>query len=134
YAIGSPGMIAAGESILGVAYHFIGEQIDARRQLERGLMTAVLAGTSPIAFFGYDHDLRARIALARCYWLIGFPARAARTARSAIDVASRRDHPVNLCMTLIFATTVFLWRGEVDDAEELVCRLIAHAARHSLGP
>jgi len=49
-------------------------------------------------------------------------------------LATRRDHPVNLCMTLIYTATVFLWRGDLDEAEQLVRRLIAHAARHSLGP
>jgi predicted ATPase len=49
-------------------------------------------------------------------------------------VASKRDHPVNLCMALIFTATVFLWRGDLDEAEQLIRRLIAHAARHSLGP
>lgn len=131
---GSPGVIAAGESMLGVAYHFIGDLIGARRHCERGLMKAESAGGARVAFFGYDHEIRALVALARCYWLIGFPDRAAKTARWAIDVATKRDHPVNLCMTLIFAATVFLWRGDLDEAEQLIRRLIAHAARHSLGP
>jgi predicted ATPase len=37
-------------------------------------------------------------------------------------------------MTLIFTATVFLWRGDLDEAEQLIRRLIVHAARHSLGP
>jgi predicted ATPase len=131
-AIGSPGVVAAGESVLGVAYHFIGDQMAARRHCERGLMKAEAAGM--VAFFGYDHEIRALMALARCYWLIGFPDRAARTARRAIDLATKRDHPFNLCMTLIFTATVFLWRGDLDEAEQLIRRLVAHAARHSLGP
>jgi predicted ATPase len=133
-AIGSPGVMAAGESVLGAAHHFIGDQIGARRHCERGLMKAEAAGTARIAFFGYDHEIRALIALARCYWLIGFPDRAAKTARRVIGVATERDHPVDLCMALIFSATVFLWRGDLDEAEQLIRRLIAHAARHSLGP
>ena len=133
-AIGSPGVIAAGESVLGVAYHFIGDQIRARGHCERGLMRADTVGTAMVAYFGYDHEIRALIMLARCYWLIGFPDRAAKTARRAIDMATKRDHPVNLCLTLIFTTTVFLWRGDLDEAEQLIRRLIANAARHSLDP
>jgi len=34
-------------------------------------MKADAAGTARVAFFGYDHEIRALIALARCYWLIG---------------------------------------------------------------
>jgi predicted ATPase len=132
--IGSPGAIAAGESALGVAYHLIGDQIAARRHCERGLAEAVTAGAAQVSFFGYDHEIRALIALARCYWLIGLPDRSAETARRAIDVATRRDHPVNLCMSLIYTATVFLWRGDLDEAEQLIQRLVAHAARHSLSP
>jgi predicted ATPase/DNA-binding winged helix-turn-helix (wHTH) protein len=133
-AIGSPGALAEGESALGVAYHFIGDQVAARRHCERGLMEAQAAGTNRLAYFGFDQEIRALSQLARCHWLMGFPDRAAETARLAIDVAAARDHPVNLCMALIFTATVFLWRGDLAEAERLIRRLIAHAARHSLGP
>jgi predicted ATPase len=133
-SIDAPGVIAAGESALGVAYHAIGDQIAARRHCERGLRKAEAAGPAQVAFFGFDHEIRALITLARCYWLIGQPDRAAETARRAIDLAATRDHPVNLCMTFICTATVFLWRGDLDEAGSLVERLIVHAARHSLGP
>jgi predicted ATPase/DNA-binding winged helix-turn-helix (wHTH) protein len=133
-AIGSPGAIGEGESALGVACHLVGDQIGARRHCEHGLMKAEAAGIARVAYFGFDQEIRALIALARCYWLIGFPDRAAETARRAIAVATKRDHPVNLCMALIFTATVFLWRGDLDEAEQIIRRLIAHAARHSLDP
>ncbi|MDB5397410.1 MAG: transcriptional regulator, partial [Rhodospirillales bacterium] len=133
-AIGSPGVIATSESVLGVTYHLMGDQMAARRHCERGLTNAEAAGAERVAFFGYDHEIRALIALARCYWLIGFPDRAAETARWAIDVATKRDDPVNLCMTLIYTATVFLWRGGLDEAEQLIRRLMTQAARHSLDP
>ena len=132
--IGSPGVIAAGESVLGLAYHFIGDQKGARHHCERGLKRVEAAGTEMTAFFGFDHEIRALMVLARIYWLIGFPDRAAKTARQAIAVATQRDHPFNLSMTLVFTATVFIRRGDLDEAEELIRRLIAHAARHSLGP
>jgi predicted ATPase len=130
----SPGVIAAGESVLGVACHLAGDQVGARRHCERGVAKAEAAGAAQVAFFGFDHEIRALIVLARCYWLLGFPDRAAKTARRAIDVATARDHPANLCMALIFTATVFLWRGDLDDAERLIRRLVAHATRHSLSP
>lgn len=133
-AIGSPGAIAAGESVLGVAYHLVGDQVSARYHCERGLRKAEAAGAAQVSFFGYDHEIRALIALARCYWLIGLPDRAAKTAHWVIEIATKRDHPVNLCMTLIYTATAFLWRGDLAEAEQLIQRLIAHSARHSLGP
>jgi predicted ATPase/DNA-binding winged helix-turn-helix (wHTH) protein len=133
-AIGSPGVIATGESVLGVACHLVGDQVGTQRHCELALTKAEAADAAQVAFFGYDHEIRALIALARCYWLIGFPDRAAKTARWVIEVAAKRDHPVNLCMALIYTATVFLWRGDLDEAEQFIRRLIAHAARHSLGP
>ena len=133
-AVGLPGVIATGESALGVACHLAGDQVGARRHCERAVAKAEVAGAARVFFFGYDHEIRALIALARCYWLIGLADRAAETARRAIDVATARNRPVNLCMTLIFTATVFLWRGDLDEAERLIRRVIAHAARHSLGP
>jgi len=130
----SPGVIATGESVLGVACHLAGDQVGARRHCERAAAKAEAASAAQVSFFGYDHEIRALIALARCYWLIGFPDRAATTARRVIDMATARNHPVNLCMTLIFTATVFLWRGDLDEAERLIRRLIAHAAQNSLRP
>ena len=133
-ALGSPGAIAAAESVLGVAYHLVGDQMATRRHCERSLEIAEAASAAEVAFFGYDHEARALIALARCYWLIGLPDRSAKTARQVIDLATKRDDPVSLCMTLIFATTVFLWRGDLDEGEQLLGRLLTHSKRHSLGP
>ncbi|OZA81584.1 MAG: hypothetical protein B7X76_08150 [Azorhizobium sp. 39-67-5] len=133
-ASGTPGVIATAESVVGVAYHLAGDQIGALRHCERGLAIAEAAGAAHVGFFGYDHEVRALIALARCYWLTGFPDRAADFAKRVINLATERDHPVNLCMTLIFAATVFIWRGDFEEADQHVRRLLAHAARHSLGP
>jgi predicted ATPase/DNA-binding winged helix-turn-helix (wHTH) protein len=133
-AIGSPDVIVAQESMLGVAYHLVGDQVGARRHCELALAKTDAANAAQVTLFGYDQKIRALIALARCYWLIGFPDRAAKTARSVIDLAAKRDHPINLCMTLIYTATVFLWRGDLDEAEQLIRRLTAHAMRHSLGP
>jgi predicted ATPase/DNA-binding winged helix-turn-helix (wHTH) protein len=133
-ALGSPAAKATGESLLGVAYHLVGDQRRALHHCERSLVQIESAPGEQVLFFGYDHEIRTLIALARCYWLIGFPDRAAKTAQRVIDVAAERDHPLSSCMTLIFTATVYLWRGDFDEAEQLLKRLIAHAAQHSIGP
>jgi predicted ATPase/DNA-binding winged helix-turn-helix (wHTH) protein len=127
--IGDARVIAAGESILGVAYHLIGDQVATQRHCERALADAAAA-----LYFGYDHEIRALIALARCYWLRGYSDRAATTAKRVVLLAVKRDQPVNICMTLIYSATVFLWRGDLDEAELLIQRLLTQSARHSLGP
>jgi ATP/maltotriose-dependent transcriptional regulator MalT len=132
--IGSPGAIATAEWMLGVAHHLRGDQAAGRRHCENGLLLAGAADGAEVHFFGYDHRIRALTALARALWLSGFPDRAAKIARQAIDEAVKRDHPVNLCIAMIYTSTVLLWRGDLDEAERRIQRLVAHAARHSLGP
>ena len=132
--IGSPGAIATAEWMLGVAYHLRGNQALGRRHCENGLSLAGAADGAEVHFFGYDHRIRALIALARALWLTGFPDRAAKIGRQAMDEALKRDHPVNLCMAMIYTSTVLLWRGDLDEAAQRIQRLVAHAARHSLGP
>jgi predicted ATPase/DNA-binding winged helix-turn-helix (wHTH) protein len=132
--IGTPGAIATVEWMLGVAHHLRGDQALGRRHCESGLALAGVADSAEVNFFGYDHRIRALIALSRALWLSGFPDRAAKIARQAIDEAVKSDHPVNLCIALIYTSTVSLWRGDLDEAERRIQRLVAHAARHSFDP
>ena len=43
------------------------------------------------------------------------------------------DHPVTLCIALIWAVSVFLWSGDLETAEEHIDRFIAHAQSRSMG-
>jgi predicted ATPase/DNA-binding winged helix-turn-helix (wHTH) protein len=117
--------------MLGVSHHLVGNQAAAQRHCEGGMANAVELGQN---FFGYDHHVRALVALARALWLRGFSERALRTAQQAIDEAERRDHPVSVCISLIYAAPVFLWRGDLGRAADSIERLIAYAGRYSLAP
>jgi predicted ATPase len=85
-------------------------------------------------FFGYDHRIRALVALARTLWLRGFADRAASVAWQTIDESAPLDQPVSVCISRIYTTTVFLWRSDWQAAEEGITKLIAEAKKHSLGP
>lgn len=132
--VGTPSAIAISDWMLGVAYHLAGDQAAGRLHLERGLAEARDVDAPQVIYFGYDPRVRALIALARCLWVSGFSDRAVKTARLAIDEAIDRNHPVDLCISMIYATTVFLWRSDLDEAEQLIERIIGHAARHALIP
>jgi predicted ATPase/DNA-binding winged helix-turn-helix (wHTH) protein len=120
--------------MLGVSHHLVGNQAAAQRHCEGGMTKAVELGQLNANFFGYDHRIRALVALARALWLRGFSEQALRTAQQAIDEAERRDHPVSVCISLIYAVPVFLWRGDLGQAAEFIERLIAYAGRYSLAP
>ena len=44
------------------------------------------------------------------------------------------DHPITLCIALIWAVSIDLWSGDLDGAEENIDRFIAHAESRSMGP
>jgi predicted ATPase len=98
------------------------------------MANAVELGQLNTNCFGYDQRIRALVALARALWLRGFSEQALRTAQQAIDEAERRDHPVSVCISLIYAAPVFLWRGDLERAADFIERLIAYAGRYSLAP
>lgn len=132
--VGAPPGIVMAECMLGVSYHLVGDQAAAQRHCERGLELAAAWDLVDVEFFGYDHRVRALIALARTLWLCGLPERALRRAHQAIDEAASRDHPVTICISFVYTIHVFLWTGDLEGAYERVDRLIAHAAKYSLGP
>ena len=120
--------------MLGCSHHLVGNQEAAQRYCDSGFARAAESGLGKIEFFGFDHRVRALVVLARVFWLRGYPDRAARTSRQAISEAERSDRPVNLCIALIYAATVYLWSGDFENAEYCIERLVAHASKFSLGP
>lgn len=120
--------------MLGVSHHLVGNQAEAQHHCEAGMAKAVELGQLNANFFGYDHRIRALVALARALWLRGFSEQALRMAQQAIDEAERRGHPVSVCISLIYAAPVFLWSGDLERAADLIERLSAYAGRYSLAP
>jgi ATP/maltotriose-dependent transcriptional regulator MalT len=133
-AVKNPAGLVMTDWMLGVSHHLVGDQAAAQRHCERGMAKAVELGQFNVNCFGYDHRIRALVTLARALWLRGFSEQALGMAQQAIDEAERRNHPVSVCISLIYAGTVFLWRGDLGRAAESIDRLIAYAGRYSLAP
>jgi len=125
---------AVAEWMLGGSHHLIGNQAEAQRRYESGFEHAASAGAGRSHMFGFDHELWARIGLAKTLWLRGFPDRAAHFARRGIEFARGGGHPVSLCICLIYGVQVFLWRGDEDIAAELIDGLLTVAEKSSLAP
>ena len=126
--------LAMADWMLGFSYHLVGNQDAAQRHCDLGFARAAASGLVQIEFFGFDHRIRALIVFARVAWLRGYPDRAARMSRQAISEAERGDRPVNLCIALMYAATVYLWNGDFENAEYCIERLIAHVSKFSLSP
>jgi predicted ATPase/DNA-binding winged helix-turn-helix (wHTH) protein len=130
--IGDPGADALARSLLGVSLHLAGDHREAKKMLELAREGPDTERISTV--HGFDHRNRAGIALARELWLQGQPANALQLARHTVAEAARMDHPITLCIALIWAVSIFLWNGDLDAADEHIERFIALAQSRSLRP
>jgi predicted ATPase/DNA-binding winged helix-turn-helix (wHTH) protein len=120
--------------MLGMAHHLLGDQAAAQLHCERGMAREVELGTASINFLGYGQRVGTHVGFARALWLRGFSDRACRMVRTALDEAASQAHPVSICISLLYASTVFLWTGDLPKASTLIEQLIAYAGRYSLIP
>lgn len=132
--IGTAGAMATGEWMLGCSYHLVGDQARAQLHCQLGFEAAAVEEAGDADLFGYDHRIRSLIVLARALWLRGYHDQAVRVARQAIEEADALGQPINICIALIYASTVLLWAGELDAAQVQIERLVGHAKRFSLAP
>jgi predicted ATPase/DNA-binding winged helix-turn-helix (wHTH) protein len=132
--LGDQESIVAAHSLLGISFHLLGEHEKARTHIYKVLSYPRGPKTFNSTRFGFDQFIRARIALARTLWILGFPEQAVSEARSAIDEAESLDHPVTLCMALIWAISVFLWVGDLAAVANCLDRFADKAETHSLAP
>jgi predicted ATPase/DNA-binding winged helix-turn-helix (wHTH) protein len=129
-----PADLLIGARLVGVSLHYLGDQTDARRYLERMLSHYVAPVYRPHAIrFQYDQRVMARATLAWILWLQGFPDQAMRTVKSNVEEARASDHALSLCYALAEAVCpVALLVGDLAVAECFVAMLLDHSARHGL--
>jgi len=132
--LGEPAAIAIAEWMHGVACHLTGDLVGAELSCEAGLISIAKAQISDTILFGYDHQTRALFILARTHWLLGRADTAVQVAWQGIDGAERLQHPTSICISLIYISAVFTWRGDWATSERLIEKLIAHAQKYRLGP
>ena len=130
--LGDAASLGLAHSLLGVSLHLAGEHRDALNMLEAAWQGPGTERTSTV--HGFDHRNRAGISLARELWLQGRPGDARQLARQTVTEAAQMDHPITLCIALIWLVSIELWSGELDDAEESIDHFIAHATSRSMGP
>jgi predicted ATPase/DNA-binding winged helix-turn-helix (wHTH) protein len=122
------------DSMLGVALDLTGEIAEAEKHWEAALKGAAEAHRTRTMRLGFNHRIHALCGQARCHWLRGGCDHAAAVAQYVIEQAEMLNHPVTLSIALIWAGSVFLWRGDWSREEEIVDRLLALATKHSMSP
>ena len=133
-ALSDPAGSIWAEWMLGISHSFEGSQTEAQFHCERGFSLAADHIEAKPNYFGFDHRIRALLALARTLWLRGFSDQAVGTAQKAVDEAASRENPVSICVSLIYTSLLFLWTGDLPRARSLIEQLIAYAGRYSLEP
>jgi predicted ATPase len=123
-----------GERMMGLAKHFLGDQVSARRHLEQVLShCATTDHGQDVIRFQIDSRLSARVFLARVLWLQGFSDQAVRTAAISIREAQATGHAMSLCYSLAFAACLIaLWVGNLGAAAHYTRMLLDRSRAHSL--
>ena len=129
-----PAGIVWAEWMMGMAHHLLGDQAAAQRHCDRGMGLEVELGTVGVNFFGFGQRVGILVGFARVLWLRGLSDQALRITQLAIDEAVKQDHPVSTTISLVYASTIFLWTGDLPRAGDFIERVIRHASEHSLGP
>jgi len=129
-----PSALPIGDRTMGFSTHFLGDQINAYRHLERMLSGYVPAvHERPIIRFQFDPWLTAQMRFAVILWLHGFPDRAVRTVESGINDALSINHAVTLCNAFAQgACPIALLTGDLAAAERDVTILFEHSERFGL--
>ncbi len=133
-ATGEPSAISLGHFFLGNSLHFSGELSRARVELEAALASDPLPSRAPGSYVGFQGRGLAGGILARNLWLQGLPDQAEFRARQTIKEAAEADHSLTLCIALLGGIAVFLWRGDLESAQEHIDWLVSRAGLHSLSP
>jgi tetratricopeptide (TPR) repeat protein len=124
------GDAAAIAFLLGNSLHIVGDLGGASVELEAALQYWPHPQRTGIVHLGFDHDILARINLAKTLCLQGYLSQAAERAREAVREAQDIDHPIALSIVLRQAVLLFLWIGDLPSAEQLIDCYAANAQSH----
>jgi predicted ATPase len=123
--------LLVGERMTGTALHYLGNQTDARRHIERTL-GGYPARRQPNRY-QFDQRVTAGATLARILWLQGFPDQAMRSAQESVEAAQASEDVLSLCNALVQAACpVALFVGDVASAARYTAMLLDHSAKHGL--
>ena len=123
-----------GDLMIGMAQHYLGDQTNARRHIERMLEGYPDPGpASHTIRFHYEQLSLARALLARVLWIQGFPDQAMHIARSIAESAQSQNHALTACRILAMgAFPIALRVGDLAAAEHFLAILFDRSARHAL--
>jgi predicted ATPase/DNA-binding winged helix-turn-helix (wHTH) protein len=123
-----------GDLMIGMSRHYLGDQTNARRHIERMLVGYPdPAPASHMIRFYYEQRSLARAVLARVLWLQGLPDQAMHVAWSIAESAQSQNHVPTACRILAMgAFPVALRVGDLAAAEHFLAIMLDRSAGHVL--
>lgn len=122
---------AASHVLLGVSHHLLGDQGQARFHLEHPVHHEPDVRQVTPNHFAFHRN--PKIAIARALWIQGSPDSALEIAEDVMEGVAPLD-AVTAAIVLIWATSVYQWRGDWEMVEKNASRLVDHAERNALRP
>ncbi len=115
---------AISDWLRGSSQYCLGNQQIALQLFERGFTHGGDHYAANAQQLGIYYRSRGLISLARVQWLCGYPDKALQTARQALE-ESAATSAVNRSYALLIVCHVFLWRGDLDTALEVIGQVMA---------
>ncbi|MBM0106091.1 winged helix-turn-helix domain-containing protein [Steroidobacter sp. S1-65] len=126
--------MASAQWMLGMALHLAGDQVAALASCDAAMSHPTAPPGTRKRYFGYDQRTPGLAVRARLLWLTGQTDKALQVAAQAIDEGAKLKHPVSYCLTLLYATSVYLWRECWVEAEQAIERLADTSHHYLLEP
>jgi predicted ATPase len=133
-ALKDPKARTLAHALVGISLHVVGDLGAARLELETALRYDRTSQPARMSYLGFEGQTLASIVLARTLWVQGHPSQALELVYQTVKDAERKNHPVTLAITLIYAISVLFWTGDLDGAAQHLDRFVVHAQRHALAP
>jgi predicted ATPase/DNA-binding winged helix-turn-helix (wHTH) protein len=124
---------ALAHEMLGRALQVTGDLAGSRAELDFLMRILSQSHRGPV-LLSYDPHYHSYIALARTLWLQGYPTQALELARQGVEASEAMGHPAALALVLAGAASVFLWAGDLDNAQYHTDLSLSHAEANALGP
>jgi predicted ATPase/DNA-binding winged helix-turn-helix (wHTH) protein len=129
---GDPDDAAIADSLLGAAYHVLGDHVRSQKHGERALRNRT--GLRPFNARQYLFDPRSLALVSRSQWFTGKVDQAIRYAEMAIGEAEKSGQMTALCGSLIQTMPIYFWVDDLEQVGRRLSRLELTAEKHSLEP
>jgi predicted ATPase/DNA-binding winged helix-turn-helix (wHTH) protein len=123
---------AIADSLLGAAYHLLGDHVRSQKHSERALRSR--SGLRPFNARQYLFDPRSLALVSRTQWFTGKVDQALRYAEMAIEEAEKSGQMIALCGPLIQTMPIYFWVDNLEQVERRLSRLELSAEKHSSEP